>query len=176
LFLLQLAAPKSKYIEHILIATRSGEAGVAEIFRTLQFRLRDSTWTIVFKSLIVLHLMIREGAESAALEYLSENPRKIAISSFSEGEIKHVLYFCALLILDSPIARHKYPEIFRLLCGSRPRLFRFEDRLCTQWTGPIKALDSREGLAARDRGCAEANKGIAQMRRTSGKPITALCL
>ncbi|CRG90012.1 ENTH domain-containing protein C19F8,03c [Talaromyces islandicus] len=81
---IKLAAPKSKYIEHILLATRSGEAGVAEIFRTLQFRLRDSTWTIVFKSLIVLHLMIREGAEPAALEYLSENPRKIAISSFSE--------------------------------------------------------------------------------------------
>ncbi|KAH8700895.1 ANTH domain-containing protein [Talaromyces proteolyticus] len=81
---IKLAPPKSKYIEHILLATRSGEAGVAEIFRTLQFRLRDSTWTIVFKSLIVLHLMIREGAESATLEYLAENPRKIAISSFSE--------------------------------------------------------------------------------------------
>lgn len=83
---MQLAPPKSKYIEHILVATRSGEAGVGEIFRTLQFRLRDSTWTIVFKSLIVLHLMIREGAENATLEYLADNPRKVAISSFSEGK------------------------------------------------------------------------------------------
>jgi hypothetical protein len=82
----QLAAPKSKYIEHILLATHSGEAGVAEIFRSLQFRLRDSTWTIVFKSLIVLHLMIREGAPDATLEFLAQNPRKVAISSFSEGE------------------------------------------------------------------------------------------
>ncbi|EED16371.1 ENTH domain protein [Talaromyces stipitatus ATCC 10500] len=81
---IKLAPPKSKYIEHILLATRSGEAGVGEIFRTLQFRLRDSTWTIVFKGLIVLHLMMREGAENATLEYLAENPRKVAISSFSE--------------------------------------------------------------------------------------------
>ncbi|GKT92024.1 ANTH domain-containing protein [Colletotrichum tofieldiae] len=56
------APPKTKYIEHILVATHAGEAGVAEVFRALQFRLRDSTWTVVFKSLITVHLMIREGS------------------------------------------------------------------------------------------------------------------
>lgn len=81
----QLAAPKSKYIENILVATHTGEAGVAEVFRTLQIRLRDSAWTIVFKALIVLHLMIREGQLDAALGYLSDNPKKIAPSNFSEG-------------------------------------------------------------------------------------------
>ncbi|GAD94973.1 ENTH domain protein [Paecilomyces variotii No. 5] len=81
---IKLAAPKSKYIEHILIATHAGEAGVAEIFRTLQFRFRDSTWTIVFKALIVVHLMIREGEQNATLQYLAEYPKKIAISTFSE--------------------------------------------------------------------------------------------
>ncbi|CAG7924638.1 unnamed protein product [Penicillium olsonii] len=83
---LKLAAPKSKYIEHILVATHTGEAGVAEVFRTLQLRLRDSAWTIVFKALIVLHLMIREGQLDAALGYLSDNPRKIAPSNFSEAQ------------------------------------------------------------------------------------------
>ncbi|RAL11330.1 ENTH domain protein [Aspergillus homomorphus CBS 101889] len=80
----KLAAPKSKYIEHILVATHTGEAGVAEIFRTLQLRLRDSTWTIVFKALIVIHLMIREGQLDATLQYMAENPQKLAISGFSE--------------------------------------------------------------------------------------------
>ncbi|KAB8227087.1 ENTH domain protein [Aspergillus alliaceus] len=80
----KLAAPKSKYIEHILVATHTGEAGVAEIFRTLQLRLRDSTWTIVFKALIVAHIMVREGQLDAALQYMAENPRKLAISGFSE--------------------------------------------------------------------------------------------
>ncbi|KAF3387743.1 hypothetical protein F1880_000618 [Penicillium rolfsii] len=83
---LKLAAPKSKYVETILVATHTGEAGVAEIFRTLQHRLRDSAWTIVFKALIIVHLMIREGQQDAALSYLSENPKKIAPSNFSEAQ------------------------------------------------------------------------------------------
>ncbi|KAL4892183.1 ANTH domain-containing protein [Aspergillus ambiguus] len=81
---IKLAPPKSKYIEHILVATHTGEAGVAEIFRTLHLRLRDSTWTVVFKALIVLHIMIREGQLDATLQYMAENPRKIAISGYSE--------------------------------------------------------------------------------------------
>ena len=59
---------------------------MAEIFRTLQLRLRDSTWTIVFKALIVIHLMIRDGQLDATLQYMEENPQKLAISGFSEGE------------------------------------------------------------------------------------------
>ncbi|KAF2102780.1 ANTH-domain-containing protein [Rhizodiscina lignyota] len=82
---IKLAPPKSKYIEHILIATHSGDHGVAEVFRILQNRLRDSTWTVVFKSLIVIHLMIREGEPDVTLRYLSDNPRnKLAISNFTE--------------------------------------------------------------------------------------------
>lgn len=80
----KLAAPKSKYIQHILVATHAGDAGVAEIFRTLQNRLRDSTWTIVFKALIVTHLMIREGEPGVTLRFLAEQPSKLAISNFSD--------------------------------------------------------------------------------------------
>ncbi|KAF9699234.1 hypothetical protein EKO04_003163 [Ascochyta lentis] len=82
---IKLAAPKSKYVEHILVATHAGEAGVAEIFRALTNRLRDSTWTIVFKSLIIVHLMIREGEPEVTLKYLAQSPqRKLAINSFTE--------------------------------------------------------------------------------------------
>ncbi|KAF2786967.1 ANTH-domain-containing protein [Melanomma pulvis-pyrius CBS 109.77] len=82
---IKLAAPKSKYVEHILVATHAGEAGVAEIFRALTNRLRDSTWTIVFKSLIIVHLMIREGEPEVTLKYLAQNPhRRLAINSFTE--------------------------------------------------------------------------------------------
>ncbi|RAL62488.1 hypothetical protein DID88_005053 [Monilinia fructigena] len=80
----QAAPPKSKYIEHILIATHSGEAGVAEIFRALQNRLRDSTWTVVFKSLITVHLMIREGSPDVTLAYLARHRNMLAISSFTD--------------------------------------------------------------------------------------------
>ncbi|PSN70158.1 ANTH-domain-containing protein, partial [Corynespora cassiicola Philippines] len=82
---IKLAAPKSKYVEHILVATHAGEAGVAEIFRALTNRLRDSTWTIVFKSLIIVHLMIREGEPEVTLKFLAQNPhRKLALNHFTE--------------------------------------------------------------------------------------------
>ncbi|KAK5113657.1 hypothetical protein LTR62_003284 [Meristemomyces frigidus] len=81
----KLAPPKSKYVEHILLATQSGEAGVAEVFRTLTHRLRDSTWTVAFKSLIIVHLMIKEGAEDATLRYLSVAPKnRLAINTFTD--------------------------------------------------------------------------------------------
>jgi hypothetical protein len=84
--LYKLAAPKSKYVEAILSATNGGEAGVAEVFRTLQLRLRDSTWTIVFKALIIVHLMIREGQPDLTLRYIAESPKRLAISNFADGE------------------------------------------------------------------------------------------
>ncbi|KAI7717784.1 ANTH-domain-containing protein [Hortaea werneckii] len=81
----KLAAPKTKYVEHILLATQSGEAGVAEVFRTLTHRLRDSTWTVAFKSLIIVHLMIKEGAQNVTLAFLATNPRnKLAINQFTD--------------------------------------------------------------------------------------------
>ncbi|KZF26211.1 ANTH-domain-containing protein [Xylona heveae TC161] len=85
---IKLAAPKSKYVEHILIATHAGESGVAEIFRALQNRLRDSTWTIVFKGLIIVHLMIREGEPDVTLQYLAHSPRKLAISNFTDVQVQ----------------------------------------------------------------------------------------
>ncbi|KAF1974357.1 ANTH-domain-containing protein [Bimuria novae-zelandiae CBS 107.79] len=82
---IKLAAPKSKYVEHILVATHAGEAGVGEIFRALTNRLRDSTWTIVYKSLIIVHLMIREGEPEVTLKFLAKNPRRtLAINHFTE--------------------------------------------------------------------------------------------
>ncbi|KAK3702434.1 hypothetical protein LTR37_014900 [Vermiconidia calcicola] len=81
----KLAPPKSKYVEHILLATQSGEAGVAEVFRTLTHRLRDSTWTVAFKSLIIVHLMIKEGAQDVTLSYLSVAPKnRLAINTFTD--------------------------------------------------------------------------------------------
>ncbi|KAL2178804.1 ANTH domain-containing protein [Thermothelomyces heterothallicus CBS 202.75] len=80
------APPKTKYIEHILVATHAGEAGVGEVFRALQYRLRDSTWTIVFKSLITVHLMIREGSPDVTLAYLAKHKNMLAVSVFSDAQ------------------------------------------------------------------------------------------
>jgi hypothetical protein len=45
----------------------------------------------VFKALIIVHLLIREGQQDAALGFLADNPKKIAPSNFSEGETRKQL-------------------------------------------------------------------------------------
>ncbi|KAF4124880.1 phosphatidylinositol-binding clathrin assembly protein [Geosmithia morbida] len=79
------APPKTKYIEHILVATHSGESGVADVLFALQNRLRDSTWTVVFKSLITIHLMMREGSPDVTLSYISRHRNMLAISHFADA-------------------------------------------------------------------------------------------
>jgi hypothetical protein len=56
------------------------------VFRALQFRLRDSTWTVVFKGLITVHLMIREGSPDVTLSFLAKNRNMLAISNFTDGK------------------------------------------------------------------------------------------
>lgn len=71
----KIAAPKPKYIEPILMATLADHPGEMEnlktIMRTLEIRLNDSAWLVVYKALIVVHIMIREGDKDAVLQYLS---------------------------------------------------------------------------------------------------------
>ena len=63
---------------------------MGEVFRALQYRLRDSTWTVVFKSLITVHLMIREGSPDATLGFLAKHRNMLAVSVFSDGEYPDV--------------------------------------------------------------------------------------
>jgi hypothetical protein len=164
--LLQLAAPKSKYVEAILSATHGGEAGIAEVFRTLQLRLRDSTWTIVFKALIIVHLMIREGQPDLTLRYIAESPKRLAISNFTDGKyqtgpekegytaagLSHTSTHGATFLLFakgawadhrytcSANARSKYTGLFRLPTRARKRLSRYENRLCQSRCGKIEEI------------------------------------
>lgn len=59
---------------------------MGEVFRALQHRLRDSTWTVVFKSLITVHLMVREGSPDVTLAYLAKHRNMLAMSMFSDGQ------------------------------------------------------------------------------------------
>ncbi|KAK9249237.1 ANTH domain-containing protein [Lipomyces tetrasporus] len=79
-----MAAPKAKYIEPILQGT-SNRADLEDIFRCLSPRLRDSAWTIVYKALIVVHIMVREGRKDVTLEYLSHHARMLDCSQMSSG-------------------------------------------------------------------------------------------
>ncbi|CAI4064044.1 Yap1801p SKDI_08G2080 [Saccharomyces kudriavzevii IFO 1802] len=66
------APPKQKYLDPILLATGS-EEDFYEIVKALDSRVNDTAWTIVYKTLLVVHLMMREGKKDVALRYYSRN-------------------------------------------------------------------------------------------------------
>lgn len=105
----KVAAPKLKYIEPILLATLVHHPTEIEnfhtIMRTLHTRLRDSAWSVVYKSLIVIHIMIREGDKDFTLKYIGENmPNLLHLdaSSVSRGtgmtsEVKFTMKYAKYL-------------------------------------------------------------------------------
>lgn len=72
---IKVAAPKPKYIEPILMATSLNHQVALEnfhtIMRALRVRLQDNSWSVVYKALIVIHIMIREGDGDVTLDYLA---------------------------------------------------------------------------------------------------------
>lgn len=67
---IKMAPPKQKYIEPIMLGT-ADPSEFREIVRALESRISDTAWTVVYKTLIVVHLMIREGDRNVALKYFS---------------------------------------------------------------------------------------------------------
>ena len=97
----------------------------------------------MFKALIIVHLMIREGQEDAALIYLSDNPKKIAPTNFSEGEIHGESAHCITLTnsLRSAITGTQHPAIFRLSNHTREGIRSDKKRLCSKRTGALEATE-----------------------------------
>ncbi|AAS52476.1 AEL209Wp [Eremothecium gossypii ATCC 10895] len=67
---IKMAAPKQKYLKTILAGMET-PAVLEEIMRALQVRVGDSAFTVVYKALVVVHVMMREGAKHVTLAYLA---------------------------------------------------------------------------------------------------------
>ncbi|KAI9062606.1 ANTH-domain-containing protein [Trametes sanguinea] len=67
------APPKSKYLDPIIAATWSEDGAVHDVCKALAPRFREPNVIVVFKALIVLHTIIRNGATDNVLQYLSSS-------------------------------------------------------------------------------------------------------
>ncbi|PFH51967.1 hypothetical protein AMATHDRAFT_58213 [Amanita thiersii Skay4041] len=67
------APPKSKYLDPIISATWSDDGSVHDVCKALSPRFREPNAVVVFKALIVLHTMIRNGSTDNVLNYLSSS-------------------------------------------------------------------------------------------------------
>ncbi|WBW71831.1 ENTH/VHS domain protein [Schizosaccharomyces osmophilus] len=76
---IKLAAPKSKHVELILQATFEDPDTLDTVIQDLCERLKDSSWTIVYKSLIVFHLMLKDGSPGTTIVALSQRPRILEV-------------------------------------------------------------------------------------------------
>ncbi|KAH9849926.1 ANTH domain-containing protein [Lenzites betulinus] len=67
------APPKAKYLDPIIAATWSEDGAVHDVCKALSPRFREPNVIVVFKALIVLHTIIRNGATDNVLQYLSSS-------------------------------------------------------------------------------------------------------
>ncbi|KAH9967106.1 ANTH domain-containing protein, partial [Russula compacta] len=67
------APPKAKYLDPIIAATWSEDGAIHDVCKALSPRFREPNSIVVFKALIVLHTMIRNGATDNVLQYLSSS-------------------------------------------------------------------------------------------------------
>ncbi|KAG9050414.1 hypothetical protein FS837_005487 [Tulasnella sp. UAMH 9824] len=67
------APPKSKYIDPIIAATYSEDGAIHDVCKALAPRFKEPNAIVVFKALIVLHTMIRNGATDNVLQHLSQS-------------------------------------------------------------------------------------------------------
>ncbi|KAF7309195.1 ENTH domain-containing protein [Mycena kentingensis (nom. inval.)] len=65
------APPKAKYLDPIIAATWDEGGAVHDVCKALSPKFREPNAVVVFKALIVLHTMIRNGSTDNVLAYLS---------------------------------------------------------------------------------------------------------
>ncbi|KZP01731.1 ANTH-domain-containing protein [Calocera viscosa TUFC12733] len=80
------APPKAKYLDPIVMATYSEDGSVGDIFKALAPKLREPSAIIVFKALIVLHTMMRNGSTDNVLSYLSQESDILKLRNVAQGQ------------------------------------------------------------------------------------------
>ncbi|CAI4516078.1 CIC_collapsed_G0022720.mRNA.1.CDS.1 [Saccharomyces cerevisiae] len=109
---IKMAPPKQKYVDPILSGTSSARE-LQEITHALDIRLSDTAWTIVYKALIVLHLMIQQGEKDVTLRHYSHN-----LDVFQLRKISHTTKWSS----NDMRALQRYDEYLKTRCEEYGRL------------------------------------------------------
>ncbi|KAJ1562499.1 hypothetical protein HK096_008814 [Nowakowskiella sp. JEL0078] len=82
----KLAPLKPKHIQVITAATWQREVEISDMFRVISSALRskDNNWVIVFKGLIVTHIMLREGNSERVNSFLCRSSGSLNIGGFRD--------------------------------------------------------------------------------------------
>lgn len=77
---------KPKHIQLITMGTAQRDIQISDMFKSLGGRLRETNWAVVFKSLLVIHLMIREGNYERVLGFMASNPGLLDVSHVKDKQ------------------------------------------------------------------------------------------
>ncbi|KAJ3179024.1 hypothetical protein HDU85_004979 [Gaertneriomyces sp. JEL0708] len=75
---------KPKHVQILTSGTWQREVPIGEIFRCLNHRLRENHWVTVFKALITVHILMREGATDRVIGYVASNASILNMSGFRD--------------------------------------------------------------------------------------------
>ncbi|KAI9168156.1 hypothetical protein H9P43_007528 [Blastocladiella emersonii ATCC 22665] len=78
-------APKWKHVSILLNATWRRDISIADIGQLLELRLRDSSWSVVFKALIVTHILMDQGSGDRLIGYLATQPSILNLANFRDS-------------------------------------------------------------------------------------------
>ncbi|KAI9141513.1 ANTH domain-containing protein [Paraphysoderma sedebokerense] len=77
-------SPKWKWVVFLLNATYRRDVSIDDLGRLLGGRLRDSSWNVVFKTLIITHILLDQGSPNRLIGYLASTPSLLNLSSFRD--------------------------------------------------------------------------------------------
>lgn len=96
--------PKPKYMEPILAAANGRDGALQDVFRALSYRLQDPNSTVggraltqvAFKTLLVVHTLIRSSASVVVLSYLAGDPSALRLQRVATGGLHESTYSSTL--------------------------------------------------------------------------------
>ncbi|KAI9030952.1 ANTH domain-containing protein [Phycomyces nitens] len=94
--------PKQKHLSTLISLTFQNPALIADMMDLLERRLRENSWIIVFKVLIITHVLMRDGNNERMMDYMAKHPSALDTSRLREKssgviQIQHIYVYTAYL-------------------------------------------------------------------------------
>ncbi|KAJ3035865.1 hypothetical protein HDV00_003338 [Rhizophlyctis rosea] len=75
---------KPKHVHFLCQVSMERGSHISDIFRCINSRLREHNWVVVFKSLILIHILMREGGTDRVLGFLASNSAMLNMAAFRD--------------------------------------------------------------------------------------------
>ncbi|KAJ1501697.1 hypothetical protein HMI55_003262, partial [Coelomomyces lativittatus] len=111
-------APKWKHVSVLLNATWRRDISISDIGFMLSQRLKDTSWSVVFKTLILIHLLMEQGSNDRLIGFLATQPTILNLAGFRDAsgvrveQSKNIQRYAAYL--EEKV--HVYRELKRDYC------------------------------------------------------------